>query len=126
MMVIDKTKKYQTRDGREVRIYTVDGGGSYPIHGAIFDKVDNCWCPFSWPNDGKFNKYCGRPREESRYDLTEISPESWLFFSELEDGRLVTNYDAFDSREDAIAKAKFLFGEQGRFWVAKLEKVSDS
>jgi hypothetical protein len=34
--MISMDKQYRTRDGREVRIYAVDGGGKYPIHGADF------------------------------------------------------------------------------------------
>lgn len=36
--MIDKNKKYRTRDGKEVRIYCTDGRGLYPIHGAILIK----------------------------------------------------------------------------------------
>ena len=33
--MIDKSKTYRTRDGREVRIYATDGVGDQAIHGAV-------------------------------------------------------------------------------------------
>jgi len=49
--MIDKNKVYKTRDGREVRIYATDGGGYWPIHGAIQLSCSG-WMPASWDNDG--------------------------------------------------------------------------
>lgn len=34
MSKIEMGKTYRTRDGREVRIYAVDGESRYPVHGA--------------------------------------------------------------------------------------------
>ena len=48
--MLDLTKKLQTRDGREVRIYATDGGGQYPIHGAVLE--DGVWEPETWTIDG--------------------------------------------------------------------------
>ena len=48
--MIDITKKYRTRDGREVRIYAVDGDGEMPVHGAILTKRG--WKVASWTPDG--------------------------------------------------------------------------
>lgn len=36
--MIDKEKKYTTRTGLPSRIYATDGGGEYPVHGAIFNN----------------------------------------------------------------------------------------
>jgi hypothetical protein len=49
--MIDKSKNYRTRDGREVRIYATDGGGYWPVHGAI-QLSSSGWAPVSWDNDG--------------------------------------------------------------------------
>lgn len=38
--MIDMTKKYQTKDGFQVRIYATDCGGEFPIHGALLG--DDC------------------------------------------------------------------------------------
>ena len=48
--MIDKSKQYRTRDGREVRIYATDGGGHKPIHGAI--REGESWVVASWLYDG--------------------------------------------------------------------------
>ena len=61
--MIDKSKQYRTRDGREVRIYATDGYKDYPIHGAI---MDHGWCFHYWTEDGKGTT--------SRFDLIEVKP----------------------------------------------------
>jgi hypothetical protein len=60
-MNIDITKKYTTRDGREVRVYAVDGIAPYNVHGAV--KYENGWDDQTWTEDGEYNKDkppCGR------------------------------------------------------------------
>jgi len=49
--MIDINKQYRTRDGREVRIYAMNGGGYWPVHGAIQLSCSG-WVPTSWDNDG--------------------------------------------------------------------------
>ena len=49
--MISMEKNYRTRDGREVRIYAMDGGGYWPVHGAIQLSCSG-WMPTSWDNDG--------------------------------------------------------------------------
>jgi len=51
MKKIEVGKSYKTRDGRKVRIYTLDGLGAHAIHGAIF-YVFGGWNPYSWSKDG--------------------------------------------------------------------------
>lgn len=48
--MIDPKKQYRTRDGREIRIYAVDGGGHKPIHGAIREGEN--WIACCWLHDG--------------------------------------------------------------------------
>jgi hypothetical protein len=48
--MIDPKKQYRTRDGREVRIYAVDGGGHKPVHGAIREGDE--WIATSWLQGG--------------------------------------------------------------------------
>jgi len=51
-MTIDITKKYRTRDGREVRIYAAyEGCGVASVHGAIKTK-NGIWHVYSWSEDG--------------------------------------------------------------------------
>jgi hypothetical protein len=39
MTKIELGKTYRTRDGREVKIYAVDGGGEFPIHGGVHRRL---------------------------------------------------------------------------------------
>ena len=64
--MISMDKKYRTRDGREVRIYALDGDGSRPVHGAFKDKEK--WALCSWDKDGV--QGCS----EGPFDLIEVKP----------------------------------------------------
>ena len=68
--MIDIDKKYRTRNGLEVRIYAVDCGGDYPVHGAVLED-DETWAIFNWTNDGFLFIYEGA----SGYDLIEYEPK---------------------------------------------------
>jgi len=50
-MQISMDKKYKTRDGREVKIYSVEGNVYDCIHGAIKQRNGN-WELRSWHKDG--------------------------------------------------------------------------
>jgi len=55
-MKIEMGKKYKTRDGRDVRIYAVDGFGVHCVHGAYFDTADYGevgWIDDSWTINGE-------------------------------------------------------------------------
>jgi len=86
--MIDINKLYRTRDGREVRIYAVDGGGYWPIHGAMQLSCSG-WAPASWDNHGNAcNSF-------HRDDLIEVRPRHkrtvWLnVYGRLDD---VTAYN---------------------------------
>jgi hypothetical protein len=73
---ISKDKQYKTRDGREVRIYATDGGGAYPIHGAI--KRPEGWVGATWGSTG----YVFSPGRGMLEDLIEVKPrmkfERWV------------------------------------------------
>ena len=49
--MISMDKQYRTRDGREVKIFMVDGGGSCPVIGAV-KLSEGPWVPCNWPADG--------------------------------------------------------------------------
>lgn len=49
-MTISMDKEYMTRDGREVRIYAVDGRAKYPVHGAV--KCNDGWADKTWVASG--------------------------------------------------------------------------
>jgi len=66
--MIDINKKYRTRDGKEVRIYAVDGGRNKNIvHGAMNDKG---WLSVTWTAEGKYLKF----DMDSENDLVEVKP----------------------------------------------------
>ena len=67
MISMDKT--YRTRDGREVRIYAVDGGGKQPIHGSVKNE-DGSWKPISCCSGG--TQWGERIKND--YDLIEVKP----------------------------------------------------
>ena len=73
--MIDITKKYRTRDGREVRIYATDGSEDMCVHGAI--RFDGGWASEVWTQHGKYF-----PPKESIHDLIEVKPriqrEVWV------------------------------------------------
>jgi len=64
--MIDINKKYRTRDGREVRIYAVDGDEPRPVHGAI--KSPTGWVVSHWPQDGVQSDF------EGSNNLVEVKP----------------------------------------------------
>lgn len=75
-MTISMDKQYRTRDGREVRIYAVDGGEAEPVHGAILDGIKN-WITYAWNLNGK-----AVINSVTDFDLIEVKPrihrEYWM------------------------------------------------
>lgn len=74
--MIDPKKQYRTRSGEEVRIYAVDGGGEYPVHGAT--KLNGEWLANGWTACGGHDVEV----DESTFDLIEVKPriqrEVWV------------------------------------------------
>ena len=64
--MIDKSKTYRTRNGREVRIYATDGCRA-KVHGAML--IDEGWEHRSWMSDGRI-QLC----QEHEFDLIEVRP----------------------------------------------------
>ena len=63
---------YKTRDGREARVYAVDGRGDFSVHGAILDK--DGWSPAEWTKSGR---HYG-PEMVGPYDLMPPKRELWV------------------------------------------------
>ncbi len=61
-MKIDITKQYKTLDGRDVKIYTTEHGGAYPVVGSVGGRV------YVWAVNGY------SPNSDD-YDLIEVKPE---------------------------------------------------
>lgn len=70
-MIISMDKQYRARCGYEVRIYAVDGGAKYPVHGAIF--INGEWELHYWDKNGickygpAFNLIEVKPRIQREY-----------------------------------------------------------
>lgn len=73
---ISKDKQYTTRKGRPYRCYATDGGGEFPVHGAIL--VDDGWRLCRHTAHGKFHE-----SGDDQWDLIEFKPrikiERWIF-----------------------------------------------
>lgn len=63
--LVSLDKKYKTRDGRDVRLYAVDGNTPFTVHGSVNRVVK------SWTSTGKF-----WPARDSNADLIE-QPETF-------------------------------------------------
>ena len=42
----------KTRGGSEIRIYSDEAGGDFPIHGAWWYAAETRWVPQTWKEDG--------------------------------------------------------------------------
>ena len=60
MTKIEVGKSYNIRDGRQVRIYAVDGAGGTAIHGAVWSNLGTLgtWRSTTWYADGSYLE-CG-------------------------------------------------------------------
>ena len=65
--MIDKSKTYRTRDGREVRIYATDGISPAEIHGSVKSQYSDGWHPYVWQADGRHHR-------DHVLDLIEVRP----------------------------------------------------
>ena len=91
--MIDQTKTYKTRDGREVRIYATDGEGDQTIHGAVNDGGE--WLIYAWHGDGVY----ARSDRNGRHDLIEVKPrhKRTVWLNVMKDASVT----AFTSKETA-------------------------
>lgn len=92
--MISKDKTYRTRDGREVRIYATDGGGAWPVHGAV--KLGHQWFMREWTEHGMstLQEQC-----VTDFDLFEVKPrhKRTMWINVYEGGGVV----AFSGKEYA-------------------------
>lgn len=100
-------KEYQTRDGEKVRIYCTDGGGKYPVHGAIWNVNTEEWLSFQWTIEGTFGT-------DTDFDLVEVKPrikrEFWVnIYKESRTQFLFkTREEADQAMNDRVACVKVL------------------
>lgn len=110
--MIDIAKKYKTRDGRDVRIYAVDGDSEFPVHGAIQGPRD--WWLIRWSADGRFSGHTPNPS-----DLVEIKPKitRWIVahdmtgFATLEEARIAAERYVASGSSVAVVPVTFRPGD---------------
>ena len=92
--MIDINKKYRTRDGREVRIYAVDGGQlKDTVHGATLEK--GCWCITSWDRNGEWSI------DNSHWNLIEVRPRhKWTVWLNVYGPESFTSHISREQAED--------------------------
>jgi len=64
---IDITKQYRIKKGNEVRIYAIDNGGPFPVHGVVHG--DDGLYFTCWTKNGAITSNYASP-----YDLVEVKP----------------------------------------------------
>jgi hypothetical protein len=73
-MILDAEKNYKTERGDAVKIYATNGGGRYPVHGAV--RIDGKgWRNESWTAMGKAQSGSER---NLQLDPTHISRSIWI------------------------------------------------
>ena len=87
-MKIEPGKLYRTRGNQKARIYAVDGGGNYPVQGAVLGLGKIGWICITWNLDGNCQLNI-----ENDYDLIEEWTEPkktkelwlWVFYHEVDE-----------------------------------------
>ena len=84
--MIDKNKQYQTRDGREVRVFMTDGGDwKYPVI-AAYKSSEGHWWPLHLTKDGAYVS----SGSNSVLDIIEVKPrikrKVWVNLYRHDDG----------------------------------------
>lgn len=97
MTQIDMNKEYRTRDGRSVRIYATDGGGEFPVQGAVCRN--NKWTMYSWKSNGSFFL----KERESSLDLIEIIPSFYANVVKDNSGNAFVGCSTFPTESAAKA-----------------------
>jgi len=106
--MIDINKKYRTRDGREVRIYAIDGLDTHSVHGAMY--TIGGWLSYTWRKDGSFFSDM-----DYADDLIEVKPriKRTVWANLYIDGRITLGHP---SKENADKCA-----DRGRLACVKVE-----
>lgn len=100
MTDISMDKQYQTRCGREVKIYETECGGKYPVHGAIVE-LDGTRSLASWAANGSYSFAVGG----HSLDLIEVKQKlsGWvnIFSDTYSTAGFYTGTGVFQSKESA-------------------------
>lgn len=104
-MKIEVGKFYRTRSGNKVRIYALDGGGHYQVHGAIeIEDDDNHWDVQSWSINGTWNEVL----TDHSFDIVSewhepIKVSGWVASFPLEKKLAYFSQTIFPTREQCLA-----------------------
>lgn len=74
--MIDLSKKYVTRDGREVELFTIKEKQFYPVKG-MFRSEGGEWIAESWTMNGTYSG-------SRSLDLIEVKPDRVVWINEYE------------------------------------------
>jgi hypothetical protein len=87
--------KYYTRSGEAVRIYATDAGGTYPVHGAVFNSEIEEWVLMSFTSEGRIATV-GASKEDivSEEWVPRDKELVWCWNGSYEFFRYVKFYDA--------------------------------
>jgi len=123
--LILETGKVKTCDGREVRIYATDGGGTYPVHGAI--KLDHEWEFETWKLSGSYTD----GEQDHRYDLTAIPQPQYFNIYTNPNGKQYTGYmcsSIAEAKEQAVkcARNKTKLDDTYKYLDGEITKVEES
>jgi len=101
-MTFKPGETYKTRDGREARVYAVDGAGIWCIHGAIKEYGE--WCSASWFSSGRADS------DTSDGDLMPPKRELWVNVHKWKDGTITLRNH--NSKRDAELYADMDIGDR--------------
>lgn len=101
--MIELSKKYRTRDGCKVRLYSVETTGEWSVHGAVYE--DKVWSIRAWRKDGDSR---GEPYSS---DLIEVKPSAIEEMIAVMEGHKVSY---LNSSAKAIAQAVDLLITEAR------------
>lgn len=93
--MISKDKQYRTRDGREVRIYAMDGATSGMVHGAIKESIG--WLAYTWDKDGgTYYEHCALVEVKPRHKRTvwlNVYDDDTVCYHNKEEAKLNATHD---------------------------------
>lgn len=94
-------------NGWEARIYALDGGDGFPIHGAYRIAGDNKWMPMAWRENGRRTSYaeCGLDLLPNATPV--VSDAALDAFYAARGGARACQRDAYDAKIAAGLAAAF-------------------
>lgn len=100
---------WQLADGSAFRLYAIDGGGYFPIHGAFFDDEEGQWFSGSWSNAGRMHGYSESLTELSLIDKPPRRVQGWVnVYQRWSDGPHSTREKA-DNEADEVGRIACIY-----------------